>query len=211
MTKPHISLAQSYWRAHLRPHDFALDMTCGNGHDTKFLSECLPSGMVYAFDIQERAIGNTRAIVGDSVKLFHRSHDDLPPLPSPPRLIVYNLGYLPGGDKTITTRRESTVRSLAQCLHLLAPDGAISITCYPGHDEGLLEEAAVLAWVQKIPQDQWNVCFTQWLNRPRAPSLVWVRRKETLRQCYLNAKKDKEQLEAQKDWEVTVADGSNDW
>lgn len=170
--KPHISLAQSYWRAHLRPNDFALDMTCGNGHDTRFLSECLPQGLIYAFDIQEQAIQNTRAVVGERVKIFHRSHDDLPPLPSPPRLIVYNLGYLPGGDKSIVTRAETTVRSLDKCLKLLAVDGAISITCYPGHDEGCLEEAAVLEWAKNLPQ-KWSVCFHQWLNRERAPSLLW--------------------------------------
>ena len=173
MTKPHIALAQTYWKNHLKLGDLAIDMTCGNGHDTLFLSNLATT--VFAFDIQEAAIHKTKALV-PSATTFHRSHDELNQisLPSPPRLIVYNLGYLPGGDKSVVTKTDSTVNSLRQAIELIAASGAISIMCYPGHEEGLEEEREVLAFVKELSSKEWTISFHQWINRPRAPSLVWL-------------------------------------
>jgi ubiquinone/menaquinone biosynthesis C-methylase UbiE len=100
MSKPHLLLARDYWKNHLKTDDFAIDATCGNGHDTLYLSGLLPDGLVYGIDIQESALEKTREILGDAknVRLFCQSHAEPIPIPKPPRLIVYNLGYLPGGD-----------------------------------------------------------------------------------------------------------------
>lgn len=166
MNKPHILLAQTLWRAHLKPGDIAYDMTCGNGHDTLFLTEL--GATVYGFDIQEKAIESTR-VRAPKAHLFHCSHENVPQLPTP-RLIVYNLGYLPGGDKSIVTTVETTLKSLDNALLLLADDGALSITCYPGHAEGQREEAAIMEWAKKLPKKTHH----QWLDRARAPSLLWI-------------------------------------
>ena len=173
MNKPHIKMAQSYWSNHLKAGDLAIDMTCGNGHDTLFLSHL--DATVFAFDIQEAAIQKTRALVPGATT-FHRSHDELNqiPLPSSPRLIVYNLGYLPGGDKSVVTKTGSTISSLKQAINLIASGGAISVMCYPGHEEGLEEEREILAFAKELSSKEWNVSFHQWINRPRAPSLVWL-------------------------------------
>jgi 16S rRNA C1402 N4-methylase RsmH len=173
MTKPHILLAQSYWRNHVRAGDLAIDMTCGNGHDTHFLAEL--QAEVIAFDIQKNAIENTKALVPQAT-ILHRSHDELSQivLPTAPRLIVYNLGYLPGGDKSKTTTTATTLSSLKQALEKLAPDGAISIMCYPGHEEGLEEEKAVVEFTKTLDKKRWSVSFHQWINQEKAPSLIWV-------------------------------------
>jgi hypothetical protein len=111
---------------------------------------------------------------GNQPTLHLRSHAEIlqVPLPHPPRLIVFNLGYLPGGNKAVTTQTESTLDTLQKCLSILAPDGAISITCYPGHEEGLREMEAILQFVQTLTD--WHVCHYQWVNRPRSPSLFWI-------------------------------------
>jgi SAM-dependent methyltransferase len=175
---PHLFLAKKYWKEHLSPHDFAVDATCGNGYDTLFLSQLLEKGEVYAFDIQPKALENTKAQLPDSsrVSLFLASHAnwDKNTFPKAPRLIVYNLGYLPKGDKQITTLTETTLQSLEKALQLLAPDGAISITCYPGHKEGEKEEAAILEFLSKIPSQQWTICHHRFLNRLHSPSLIWI-------------------------------------
>jgi hypothetical protein len=62
---------------------------------------------------------------------------------------IFNLGYLPGGDKTITTTQSNTLRALEATSTLLAPGGILSIVCYPGHPEGAAEAAAVSAWAEK--------------------------------------------------------------
>jgi hypothetical protein len=165
--KPHIALAHHYWKTHLKPNDVAWDMTCGNGHDTLALHSL--GATIYGFDIQETAIKNTLEKV-PTATLFLRSHDDLPPLPTP-RLIVYNLGYLPGSDKSITTNTSTTLRSLDLAIQTLAPDGALSITCYPGHPEGAREEKAILEWAKTLPK---QVCYHQWITREKSPSLLLI-------------------------------------
>lgn len=177
---PHISLAHSYWKSHLQPHDFAIDMTCGNGHDTLFLCQILNKGLVYGIDIQPSALDKTRRLLQEkgieeaSFRLLHQSHADPLKVPSPPQLIAYNLGYLPGGDKTIVTNTGSTLLSLELATQLLGCGGALSITCYPGHAEGKREEEQVLRWATKLPATKWRVCHHRWINRDNSPSLFWI-------------------------------------
>ena len=184
---PHLILAKSYWKSHLKPGDIAIDATCGNGNDTLFLSQLLlsdPSSAIFSFDIQPEAIHNTEILLRRHlspdhfrrVLLHRRSHLDLNaiPLPYSPRLIVYNLGYLPGGNKALTTQADTTLESIRLSLELLADDGALSITCYPGHEEGAREEKALLSFAEALPAKNWSVCFHRWINRPRSPSFFWI-------------------------------------
>lgn len=173
---PHIQTAHSYWKGHLQATDTAVDMTCGNGHDTLYLCELLPHGSVIGFDIQRQAIEKTRELTKDcsNVRLIHGSHTGVDQVSSP-RLVVYNLGYLPGGDKSVVTRVESTLESLEKALKILAPDGAISITCYPGHEEGEREEREILKFLQTLPSHRWTVCYHRWINRLKSPTLLWIK------------------------------------
>lgn len=175
---PHLELAKSYWKEHLKPSDLAIDATCGNGHDTLFLASLCH---VVGLDIQATALQNTEALLlrNQKTAVLHRlSHDKIDelPLPTDPQLIVYNLGYLPAGDKSITTKTETTLSSLQKSMRLIARGGAICITCYPGHEEGGKEEKALLEFVSALPSTDWLVCHHQWLNRPRSPSLLWMRK-----------------------------------
>ncbi len=186
---PHIALAHAYWRAHLSAGDIAIDATCGNGYDTLALAKLLlnhPDSLILGFDIQSSALEKTDSLLKQALTeehlervLFHRrchSEIDQIPLPLPPKLIVYNLGYLPGADKSITTMTPSTLSSLEKAITLLTPEqGALSITCYPGHPEGKKEEDAVLEWAEKLPSERWQVCHHRWLNRGASPSLLWIR------------------------------------
>lgn len=176
--QPHISLAHSYWEKIIQLGDWAIDATCGNGHDTKVLSE-LCHGVI-GLDIQEISLQNTRRLFQPktNVKLFLQSHETFPRLAYevPIRLIVYNLGYLPGGNKNITTMVASTLQSLEEAYKIIPPDGMISITCYPGHSEGLLEQKAILEACGELPSAFWSVCHHEWLNRKFAPSLIIVKK-----------------------------------
>lgn len=184
---PHLSLAKKYWKEHLNHGDLAIDATCGNGHDTLFLSEILVSGIVYAFDIQNQAIQNTEALLQknlllDRVVLHQSSHAEWneSSFPMPPSLIVYNLGYLPKGDKQLTTTTKSTLESIQIGLRLLKNNGAMSITCYPGHVEGAHEEKTISEFLTKLPSNKWLICHHRFVNRVQSPSLFWiVKRLET--------------------------------
>ena len=185
---PHISLAHAYWKNHLRNGDTVIDATCGNGRDTLVLAQMIlsdPDSMLFGLDIQQSAIDQTTNILKNSIpgshfdrvslqNLCHSEIDQLP-LPSAPRLIVYNFGYLPGGDKTITTQTPTSLQSLQKAANLLAPGGAISATCYPGHPEGEEEEREIVKWAERLAYTKWQVCHHRWINRTAAPSLLWIR------------------------------------
>jgi 16S rRNA C1402 N4-methylase RsmH len=172
---PHLERAKECWRLLLQPGDLAIDATLGNGHDSLFLLEL--GAEIIGFDIQSKAIEEVKKKTRDQkITLYHQSHETIAsiPLPQPPKLIVYNLGYLPGGDKSITTLSSSTLKSVQHSLERLDPKGALSIICYPGHEEGLKEEAFLLEWASSLNPLKWNVRHERWINRRRSPSFLWI-------------------------------------
>lgn len=54
------------------------------------------------------------------------------------RLVAFNLGYLPGGDKTILTSPRTTVAALHAACRVLQSGGLISVMVYIGHPGGRL-------------------------------------------------------------------------
>lgn len=174
-----IDLAHSFWKELIQPGDTACDATCGNGHDSLFLSS-LPLKHLYLFDIQKEAIEKTSARLKEATTphtLHHASHDTMEQyIKEELALIVYNLGYLPGSDKSIKTLPETTLQSIEAGMRLLKKGGVISITCYPGHPEGLLEEEMLLEWSRKLPTATWCVSSFKFLNRHASPSLLLLQR-----------------------------------
>lgn len=170
----HLDLAHQIWAKVAQPGDWAIDATCGNGHDTLFLVDHFAG--VIGLDVQEKALENTKNLVGDKALLFCQSHETFPLLPYPIRLVVYNLGYLPGADKSFTTQVQSTLTSVTNALGLILPGGLVSITCYPGHPEGQREEEALLKLCQALPPADWSVSFHSWQNRLQSPSLLLIQK-----------------------------------
>lgn len=167
MRKAHLEMAHDYWARHLRPSDTAIDATCGNGKDAAYLASLLPEGKVFALDIQKEALQTSQQQHCGKIIFLHQCHTLLPEDPSL-RLIVYNLGYLPGGNKAITTRAETTLQSAQLGLERLPAGGALSFVCYP-HEEGKREAQALLAWAQNAPLKMEYHTF-----REGAPSFLWI-------------------------------------
>jgi hypothetical protein len=182
--KPHLKLAHALWKDLVKPGATLIDATCGNGHDTCALAKLKPS-QLFALDIQEEAVRKTEKnlkILLDSsdfekIRFIASCHSHFPPtiFPRSVQLIVYNLGYLPGGDKELVTQVETTLLSIQKALDLVSCDGAISITCYPGHPEGEKEEQALLTFFRSLSPKKWNCLYHQWVNRPKSPSLFFIR------------------------------------
>jgi len=163
----HLQLAHFYWKQTLTSGDVVVDATCGNGHDTLYLAQL--DMKVIAYDIQPRAIDATKGKVPNA-QFRLQSHATFTETQA--ALIVYNLGYLPGGDKSLTTRCETTLQSVQNALQIATK--AISITCYPGHLEGAEEEALLIEFFQTLDPKKWRICYHQWLNQTRSPSLLWL-------------------------------------
>lgn len=141
----------------LQPGDLAIDATAGNGHDTLFLANLIgDTGQVLAFDIQRSAIDASLARItaagfADRVTFVLGSHATLAEHADDGTCaaIMFNLGYLPGGDHTQITRTAETLQALDAAVRGLKPGGILTIVCYPGHPGGDEESTAVVAWSEK--------------------------------------------------------------
>ena len=179
-----LSLHKQFILTHLREGDVAVDFTMGNGHDTAFLSKTVgSSGHVYAFDIQEQAVLSTAKNLKEqgcpeNYTLIHDSHHKVADyVKEPYRAGMFNLGYLPGGDKRITTMRETTLPAIEAAVSLLAPDGILNIAVYPGHEEGEAEGKMICEYLSSL--SRYRVCATlvKILNSPTSPYFIMVESK----------------------------------
>jgi hypothetical protein len=169
----------------LRPGDAVVDATAGNGHDTLFLASLVgPQGRVWAFDVQEAAVLETRrrlteAGFGETCAVIHAGHETMrQKLPEAfhgrLRGIMFNLGYLPGSDKSIITRTETTLQAVASALDLLADGGLLTVAVYPGHDGGADEQRQIAEWAASLPSRRYEVQLFLPINRSASPPECWV-------------------------------------
>lgn len=154
--------------------EIAIDATLGNGHDTDFLSSNF--NKVYSFDIQKESVENYSIRKKDNVFLINESHEHLGKyINYKVDCVMFNLGFLPGGDKTITTMTDSTVKSIKSSLELLSPGGIVSIAIYSGHEEGKREKEGILNLLHQLPKNKYGVLLHTFLNRNEdAPLLAIV-------------------------------------
>ena len=169
---------------HLSEGDTAVDFTMGNGYDTEFLSRTVgENGKVYAFDIQKQAVDSTaaRLLSVDCPKnytLIHDSHHNVKNYVSGPiKAGMFNLGYLPGGDKSITTMRATTMPAIEAAIDLLGPRSILSIAIYPGHEEGDLEGKMVTEYLSTLDRFRMSVAQIKIINSPTSPYFMVVETK----------------------------------
>ena len=171
-------------RAHIAPGMTAVDATMGNGGDTELLAGLVgEGGHVWAFDVQQGALDKTRARLVDAglmarVSLVMDGHQHMEAhVPGPVDAIAFNLGWLPGGDKGITTLTSTTLLALDAALRLLNEAGLMTICAYPGHGEGARELGAVSQWAAGLDPARYQARETRYLNQPKsAPVMIAVRR-----------------------------------
>ena len=141
---------------HLSEGGFAIDATAGRGYDTVFLARTVgATGRVLAFDIQPAAVESTRALLaseGLDAEVVLASHADMAQYTSPESAdcILFNLGYLPGGDHTVYTRAESTIAAVEAGLDILKHGGLMCVTVYSGGANGYAERDALLPFLYYI-------------------------------------------------------------
>ena len=172
------------WSAHfieeqVKPGDFCIDATMGNGNDTLLLSRlCGESGQVIAFDIQEQALNHTRerlqkAAAPENYTLLLESHSHMRQYARPETVscIVFNLGYLPGGDHSKATKSNTSITAMEQGLFLLKKGGLLSLCIYSGGDSGFQERDDVLTWLKQLDSHKYLVIRSDYYNRPNNPPI----------------------------------------
>jgi predicted methyltransferase len=172
---------------HLNDGDCAIDATAGNGHDSLFLANQVgATGKVIAIDIQASAIETTQARLAAAhltkrTQLYCADHaTTLEALTSSQAnkiaAIVFNLGYLPGSDKTIQTQTSSTERALNASKALLCSGGLLCVTAYRGHPGGMEEAALVENWMRAL-ETKGNELACHIPPAKNTPPILWVLKK----------------------------------
>lgn len=179
------ALAQDLLRGEIHEGDIVIDATAGNGHDTVFLAGLVgKTGRVLAFDIQENAIKETRRHLEESkldarVALYWKSHTHMAEHADEKSVsaIMFNLGYLPGGDHGVTTSESETIAAIAVSEKLLKSGGLLSIVCYPGHPEGASEADNVESWLTGLTAKGWRIGKYAMLGTLRPAPFLLIGRK----------------------------------
>jgi predicted methyltransferase len=166
-------------RDHVKEGDFCIDATAGNGNDTQLLCELVGNtGKVLAFDVQEQAVSNTKERLqklrlSERAEVILDSHANMDKYAKPETVscIVFNFGYLPGGDHNLATRAESSIEAIHAGLKLLKKGGIMSLCIYSGGDSGFEEKDAILEELKMLDGKQYLVIESIYYNRPNNPPI----------------------------------------
>lgn len=168
-----------FMRDHVKPGDICIDATAGNGNDTQVLCELVgEAGKVYAFDIQETAVENTKARLEKAglkarAEVMLESHVNMRNYveESSVSCIAFNFGYLPGGDHNLATKKDTSIEAIHEGLRLLKKGGMMSLCIYSGGDSGFEEKDAILAELKKLDGKKYLVIASEYYNRPNNPPI----------------------------------------
>ncbi|MDO4814957.1 MAG: class I SAM-dependent methyltransferase [Gemella sp.] len=161
-------------------NSIVIDATAGNGHDTLFLAKSAAK-QVYAFDVQDIAIENTKKLLEENdllnkvqvIKDGHQNFDDY--VNEKIRAVVFNLGYLPNADHSITTLGQTTKLALEKMLKVLEVGGIIVMVVYWGHENGKLEKNIIEEYTSELDQKYYQVLSYRFINQiNNAPFILAV-------------------------------------
>lgn len=175
-----LTFSHSLLKNTIKDGDLVIDATAGNGHDTLYLANLVGlTGHVLAFDIQQQAIDNTKKLLIENkienTTVIHDGHQHLTKYLKEDDLIkaaIFNLGYLPGADKSIITNGESTLMAIKQILARLAKNGLIVLVVYYGHPGGEKELTTLTDFVVNLEQKKYSVLNYQFINQTNQPPLI---------------------------------------
>ena len=88
--------------------------------------------------------------------------------------VVFNFGFLPGGDHTIFSQGDTSIKAIDAALALLKPEGFISLCIYYGGDTGFEERDRILAYLEALDQKQYTVMLQYFYNRKNCPPLFAI-------------------------------------
>ena len=136
------------------------------------------TGRVLALDIQQQAIENTRKLLEEKgfshiSQLVRDSHTNLEQYAAPESAdcVVFNFGWLPGGDHNIFTQKESSLAAIEKGLTCLKPGGIMSLCIYYGRNNGYEERDAILEYVRKLDHRVYTVLVVDFANRINDPPI----------------------------------------
>ena len=177
-----LDVVHDFLRRQVKPGAVCIDATAGKGRDTALLCRLAgKNGRVIAFDIQEAAVEQTRALLAEqglTAEVVQDSHAHMARYAATGTVdcIVFNFGRLPGGDAQIFTTAASSLPAIDAGLTLLRQGGVMALALYYGKENGYEEKNAILSHLKSINDRLFTVLACDWLNRrndPPLPIFIW--------------------------------------
>ena len=168
-----LGLSHQFMAAHIREGAFCIDATAGKGRDTLFLCRLVgESGRVLALDIQTDAVAQTTALltaegVADRAQVVRDCHSRLSEYAAPCSVdgIMFNFGWLPGGDHNTFSHADTSVAAVRAALDLLKVGGVMTLCLYYGRQNGTAERDAILDFLPTIDNRRYTVIRGDFANR----------------------------------------------
>lgn len=168
-----LGLTHRFMAEHIRPGDFCIDATAGRGRDTLFLCRLVgDTGRVLAMDIQPSAVTQTEALlvqegVSSVARVVRDCHSRMGEYAQPGSVdgIMFNFGWLPGGDHTAFSHPDTSIAAIRAGLSLLKPGGVMSLCIYYGRENGTAERDALLAFLPTLDNRRYTVIRGDFINR----------------------------------------------
>ena len=85
--------------------------------------------------------------------------------------IFFNFGYLPGGDHSLATKPENSLRAILEGLELLKKDGVMRLCIYSGGDTGFEERDSILEMLKNLDSRKYVVILSTYYNRENNPPI----------------------------------------
>lgn len=174
-----LKLSHLYMEEHVKTGAICVDATMGRGRDTLLLSRLVgKEGHVFAFDIQEEAVLATKSLLAEhasgNATLILESHDKMENYVKEADAVIFNFGFLPGGDHTVFSHGDVSCRAISAALRILKPDGFVSLCIYYGGDTGFEERDAILSHLANLDQKKYTVMLQSFCNRKNCPPLFAI-------------------------------------
>lgn len=175
-----LDIAHGVIADHVKAGDICIDATAGRGRDTVFLCGLVgESGRVTAFDVQREAVEDTKKLVKENgfsdiarVVLDGHEHMDAYEEPETVSCVVFNFGWLPGGDHNMFTRPRTSIEAIKKAMALLKPGGIVAMCIYYGKETGFEEKDALLEYLATIDSARYSVVVGSFVNRTNCPPIT---------------------------------------
>ncbi len=172
--KSMVEISHDFLKPSLHAQAICIDATLGHGKDTKFF---LSQGVrkVYGFEIQEDVCQKTKEEINDSrLTAFSLGHENMDQIQDVIDAIVFNFGYCPNGDESITTQASTSLMAVKKGLNLLKRKGRMALVFYP-HESGVEEAKAIEAYLASL-DDAYELLQVKRLNK-ESPYLIGIIKK----------------------------------
>lgn len=175
--KSMVELSHDFLKKALHSQAVCMDGTVGNGKDSQFL---LDAGVkkVYGFEIQKEVLENTKNKISDSrFVAILAGHEKLDAYVSEDvDAMIFNFGFCPFGDKTITTLPETSLQAVQKGLKRLKIKGRMALVMYP-HQYGEIEQNEIETFLKTLPAHAFQIEKIKSLNVENMPYLICIERR----------------------------------